>query len=73
MFKTKRERVTGTNKIAVDAVELREMLGCGRAAAERFGQEAGAAFKVGRRKLFRVDRIMAYLDELTETNQTDKA
>ncbi len=52
-------------KIAVDIQELQEMLCCGKTAAYRIAQESGAGFNIGKRKLYSVDKIRAYMDSLT--------
>ena len=52
------------DKIAVDITELQEMLSLGKNKALQFGAEAGAKFKYGKRSLYRVDKILAYIDSL---------
>ncbi len=53
-------------KIMVDIVDLQAMLSTGRNTADQIGQAAGAVVRVGRRKLYRVDRIEAYIAQITE-------
>lgn len=53
-------------KLAVCAESLASMLDCGRATAVKIGTEAGARVQVGRRILFKVDRVEKYLEGLLE-------
>jgi hypothetical protein len=62
MYKT--TEIKTDNKITVDINGLMGMLSVGRQTAEQIATAAGAGLKVGRRKLYRVDKITAYLDEL---------
>lgn len=41
-----------------------EYLAVGRNTAEKIGRAAGARFKVGRRVLYRRDKIDAYIDSI---------
>lgn len=43
---------------------LMRYLGCGRTTAEKIGVAAGARLAVGRRVLYRRDRIDAYIDSI---------
>ena len=53
--------MTSKNKVLVDVVELQEMLSCNKQHACRIGKEAKANIRVGRRYLYHVDTIDAYL------------
>lgn len=64
-------RAVRTDKIAVDLSELQNMLSCGKTAAYRIAQESGAGFNIGRRKLYSVAKIRAYMDKLTETQKQE--
>lgn len=64
MRKTKAQRAD--NKVAVNAESLAEILDCGRATAVKIGTAAGARFQIGKRVLFKMDKINAYLDQLSE-------
>lgn len=64
MRKTTRD--IGTNKIAVDIRVLQTMLCCGRDTAVKIGTEAGARVKFGKRVLFNVAKVQAYIDNLSE-------
>lgn len=50
-------------RITVSAETLAKMLDCGRATAVKIGEEAGARIKIGRRVLFNVVKINAYLEK----------
>ena len=54
------------NSMCVDIIGLMKMLNSGRATAERIGKESNSVFKVGNRKLYKVDKINDYLNSLTE-------
>lgn len=62
MVKTK-DRECG-NKISVDINGLMAMLSVGRKTATQIGDEAAAVVRVGRRKLYNVQKIQQYLDEI---------
>lgn len=51
---------------AVDAVGLQTMLGVGRKTAVEIATAAGARIQVGRRVLYNVNKVQAYLDEISE-------
>ena len=52
------------NALVTDIKGLMEMCGCGRGSAEKIAAEAKAVVRIGRRKLYKVDKINAYLDSL---------
>lgn len=62
----KRENFDCDNKLAVDIYELQAMLSVGKNTADEIGEKAGAVIRIGRRKLFVVKKVEAYLDQLTE-------
>ncbi len=73
MRATKRTEGAKAEKILVDIHELQEMLSVGMQSAAAIGTEAGAVVRIGRRKLYRVDKIKAYIDQLTEiTTEVEK-
>lgn len=51
-----------THKMAVDTKELQAMLGCGRDTACKVGTEAKARLQFGKRVLWNVAKVQAYLD-----------
>ena len=69
MKATKRTEVN--NPITVDITSLQAMLGVGKTTADRIGREANAVIKVGKRKLFSVDKIRAYMESHTENGGSD--
>lgn len=60
-----RIRDDSVNKIAVDINELKIMLSVGRDSAAAIGEKAGAVIRVGRRKLYNVQKVSEYMYELT--------
>ena len=65
MNKTKYTEGSET-KLTVDIIGLQKMLGVGKATARKVGEDAGASIKVGRRKIYHVEKIKKYLESLTE-------
>lgn len=63
MRKTK-ERNT-RDKVAVDLEALAAMLSCGKDTARKIGEEAEARICIGRRVLYSVPKIEAYIDRIT--------
>ena len=59
-------RFSSDQKIAVDIKELQTILSVGQYTASKIGEEAGAVIRVGRRKLYNVKKIEAYMQQLTE-------
>ena len=53
-------------RLAVDTGELSAMLCCGRDTAVKIGSEAGARIKIGKRVLWNVAKVQAFLDEIAE-------
>jgi hypothetical protein len=54
------------DKMAVDAIELQTLLGCGRAAAIRIATEAGCRIQIGKRVLYSTKKLQEYLDKIAE-------
>jgi hypothetical protein len=52
--------------MAVDIKGLQTMLSVGRDTATKIGAAAGANFRFGKRNLYKVDKINAYIETLTE-------
>lgn len=61
--KTKRD---ANEMIAIDTVDLQEMLGCGTHTARMIGEQAGARIQIGRRVLWNVSKIQAYLNTISK-------
>lgn len=53
-----------SNKVSVNAETLAKILDCGRPTAIKIGEAAGARIQIGKRVLYKVDRIERYLDGL---------
>lgn len=53
-------------KSSVDTRELQAMLSCGRVTAVEIGNNANARIQIGRRVLWNVRKINAYLDSISE-------
>ena len=59
------EDVQISNRVAVNTDQLRAMLSCGRVTAEKIGEAAGARIRIGgRRVLWNVDKVKAYLERM---------
>ncbi len=54
------------NKITVDINGLQAMLSVGRNSANEIGEKAGAVTRIGRRKLYNVEKVRNYLNQLSE-------
>ena len=65
MLKTQTEGMN-ENRKTVTTAELKQSLGCGRAAAVKIGTAAQARVTVGRRVLWNVSKIQQYLDSVSE-------
>lgn len=53
-------------KIAVDIIGLQAMLSIGRKSASEIGEKAGAVIRIGRRKLYNVEKVKQYMENMTE-------
>ena len=58
-------RKQSSSKITIDTPELMQMLTCGRVTAVEVGTRAGARIKIGKRVLWNVGKIQAYLDSIS--------
>lgn len=58
---TRREPAT---RITVGINDLQIMLGVGKNTAAQIGKVAGAELHIGRRKLYNVEKVKAYIDSL---------
>lgn len=54
------------NRVTVNTESLAKMLDCGRATAVKIGTAAGARVQIGKRVLFKMDKVDEYLNKLTE-------
>lgn len=55
------------NPITVSITDVCALYGIGRNKAAEFGAQAGARVKLGKRVLYRVDKLNAYIESLTES------
>ena len=60
-----RKHLSTDNCIAVDIEGLQAMLSVGRCTAANIGNLAGASIKIGRRRLYNVQKIKDYLNHTT--------
>lgn len=61
-----------TERITVDIKELADMLSVRRNTALAIADSAGAGIKFGRRKLYSVERIKAYMNEQAEEQNDER-
>lgn len=54
-----------SNCKAVGTKELASILGVGKNSAEKFGNEAGAKVKIGRRTIWNLSKIQAHLNAMS--------
>ena len=54
------------NKLLVDIVTLQAMLSCGKQSADKIGVQAGAVVRWGKRKLYNVEKIKNYINNISE-------
>lgn len=54
----------GVEHVAVNIDTLQGMLDCGKATARQIGTAAGARVQIGKRVLYSVDKVNAYLNDL---------
>lgn len=52
--------------LSVDLVGLQAMLGTGKQTARLIGNKAGATFVIGRRRLYSVAKVKAYIQKQAE-------
>lgn len=64
MYKTK--VIYGDKKVTVDINELQSMLSIGKRSADKIGEMAGAVIRVGRRKLYNVQKVEDFLNSVSE-------
>ena len=66
-----RNRITDTriDPITIDIIALTSYLGVGKATAKKIADEAGAGLHIGSRKLYNVEKIKTYINNLTEAEQ----
>ena len=65
MRKTRLYEDVEISRIAVNTDQLRAILSCGRATAEKIGEAAGAKIKIGKRTLWNAEKVRRYLSEIS--------
>lgn len=58
--------IESDNKITVDIIGLQGMLSLGKASSNQIGEDAGAVIRIGKRKLYNVEKVKAYMNRLSE-------
>ena len=58
-------------RILVDLKGLMALCSCGRIAAERIGEQSQAVIRVGRRKLYNLEKVKAYINSVEEIEGCD--
>jgi len=66
MQKRKDNLIPVNERAYIDIKALQDMFSIGRIKAEEIGKNANAVIKLGRRKVYNVEKIKAYLNELSE-------
>lgn len=69
----KRNTYETDNKITVDINELQGLLSVGKNTASRIGEEANAVIRIGKRKLYSVEKIKAYMDKQIGGEKNDRS
>lgn len=63
---TENKGINSQNQLVTDIRGLMQLCSCGRQSAERIASECNAVIRIGKRKLYKVDKINAYLDSLCQ-------
>ena len=69
MYYTKERKPETGGAITIGLSELMARLNTGRPTAERIAVAAGAKIKIGKRTLYHVGKIEAYLEQLAEKQE----
>lgn len=67
MQKTKKHGLNSDNQLTINRQSLPAFLDCGMATASRIGELAGAKIVIGKRVLYSVPKIQAYLEQISGT------
>ena len=62
----RKKEVVLLEKMLISTPELQKMIGCGRANAVKFGDEAGARVRIGKLLRWNVAKIQKYMDEIAD-------
>lgn len=69
----RKTRIMETNsKVSVNAETLAKILDCGKPTAMKIGEAAGARFQIGKRVLYKMDKIEKYIDGLADQEAEKK-
>ena len=71
-MKRTNETVASCNSLTVDTVGLQELLNAGIKTSTEIGVAAGAKIYVGRRVLWNVSKIKAYLDKISTGEESNE-
>lgn len=71
-MKRTNETVVSCNSLTVDTVGLQELLNAGIKTSTEIGVAAGAKIYVGRRVLWNVSKIKAYLDKISTGGESNE-
>lgn len=58
-----------SDRLLVDLKGLMILCSCGRIAAEKIGEQSGAVVRVGRRKLYNLEKIRDYINSVEEVEE----
>lgn len=64
MRKTTTSNIPLRERLTVDVIGLMGLTGLGKESAIELGTKSGARLKIGKRTLFQVDKVVAYLDQM---------
>ena len=66
-----KEKINVNQKITVNIDELKEMLSVGKNTASQIGEDAQAVVRIGRRKLYNVEKIKKYMEDQSNERKTE--
>ena len=69
MNKTANKSMQTSNRLTANTETLSEYLDCGRATAVKIGEAAGAKIQIGKRVLWNISKIQAYLNNLSANDR----
>ena len=58
-----------SDRLLVDLKGLITLCSCGRIAAEKIGEQSGSVVRVGRRKLYNLEKIREYINSVEEIEE----
>lgn len=60
----KRNKNTSTEPLYVDVIEIANLFSVGKSTAYKIGQESNCSIKIGRRRLYNVEKLKKYMESL---------